>query len=257
MEYLDTGIKLISKIKSLGYDAYLIGGCVRDYLLDIVSNDIDIATNMPLDTIKNNFKYKDNGSDYLSITILFEGINFEITHFRKDISYADHRHPIVEEVDNLLVDTKRRDFTINALAFDSDKKIIDYHNGINDLKNKLIRTIGNPNIRFEEDALRILRALYFSSKLGFEIEENTLYAIKEKSYLLSSLSNDRIFTYFIKLCEAKTSKGIDYIKEYDLFRYIPDFKNWLDVTGYGFIKEELVYRYYLKYDKYPPVITAK
>ena len=85
MEYLDTGIKLISKIKSYGYDAYLIGGCVRDYLLDISSNDIDIATSMPLNLIKENFQYKDNGGDYLSITIIYDGINFEITHFRKDI----------------------------------------------------------------------------------------------------------------------------------------------------------------------------
>ena len=139
MDYLSSGIKLISKIKSLGYDAYLIGGCVRDYLLDIPSNDIDITTSMPLDEIKNNFKCIENGADYLSVTIKYEGIDFEITHFRKDITYKDHRHPIVEEVDNLYDDTTRRDFTINALAFDSDKKIVDYHNGIRDLKEKIIR----------------------------------------------------------------------------------------------------------------------
>lgn len=257
MEYLDTGIKLISKIKTLGYEAYLIGGCVRDYLLDITSNDIDVATNMPLDIIKSEFDYKDNGGDYLSITIKYEGIYFEITHFRKDISYEDHRHPTVIEVDNLYEDTLRRDFTINALAFDYNKKIIDYHNGIDDLKNKLIKAIGDPTTRFEEDALRILRALYFSSKLGFEIEKSTLDVIIAKSYLLSSLSNDRIYNYFIKLCEAKYSKGINYIKEYDLFRYIPDFNSWLDATGHGYKKEELVYIYYLKYNKFPPVITSK
>ena len=257
MDYIDSGIKLISEIKSLGYDAYLIGGCVRDYLLDIPSNDIDITTSMPLDIIKENFKYNDNGSSYLSVTINYLGINFEITHFRKDVSYSDHRHPIVEEVDNLFDDTSRRDFTINALAFDVDKKIIDYHNGIDDLKNKLIRTIGNPDVRFEEDALRILRALYFSSKLNFSIEESTLKSIRDKSYLLSELSNERIFDYFSKLVSSKYSNGIDYIKKYDLFRYVPDFKDWLDATGFGYSKEELVYAYYLKYRKYPPVISAK
>ena len=257
MNYIDSGIKLISEIKKFGYDAYLIGGCVRDYLLDISCNDIDITTSMPLDELKTKFSFIDNGSNYLSITIKFEGINFEITHFRKDISYIDHRHPIVEEVNNLYDDTIRRDFTINALAFDYTKKIIDYHNGIDDLKNKLIRAIGDPYLRFEEDALRILRALHFSSKLNFEIEKNTLDALKAKSYLLSSLSNERIFDYFVKICEAKYSLGIDYIKKYDLFRYIPDFNDWLNATGFGYTKEELVYGYYLKYHKYPPIISNK
>ena len=257
MDYIDSGIKLISEIKSLGYEAYLIGGCVRDYLLDISCNDIDITTSMPLDELKNHFSYIDNGSNYLSITIKYEGINFEITHFRKDISYTDHRHPVVEEVDNLYEDTIRRDFTINALAFDADKKIIDYHNGINDLKEKQIKAIGDPLKRFEEDALRILRALHFASKLNFKIENNTLEAIKAKSYLLSSLSNERIYDYLVKLVEAKYSKGIDYIKQYDLFRYIPDFNDWLNSTGFGYTKDELVYGYYLKYHKYPPIISSK
>ncbi len=257
MDYLDSGIRLISKIKSLGYDAYLIGGCVRDYLLNIPSNDIDITTSMPLEELKEHFSFKDNGSTYLSITIKFEGINFEITHFRKDISYSDHRHPVVEEVDNLYDDTTRRDFTINALAFDYNRKVVDYHNGMDDLKNKLIRTIGDPRQRFEEDALRILRALYFSSKLNFDIEANTLAAITEKSYLLSTLSNDRIFDYFSKLLSANYSKGLNYIREHELFRYIPDFKYWLDAVEFGYTEEELVYAYYLKYNKFPPVISAK
>lgn len=256
MRYLDSGINLINKIKSLGYDAYLIGGCVRDYLLNIKSNDIDIATSMPIELLKKEFNYKDNGAKYLSITIKYEGINFEITHFRKDIEYIDNRHPIVEEVDNLFEDTSRRDFTINAIAIDYNKKIIDYHNGLEDLEKKQIRAIGNPQKRFEEDSLRILRALYFSSKLNFKIEDDTLEAIKEKAYLLSNLSNERIYEYFVKILAANHSNGIDYIKKYDLFRYIPDFKDWLSVTGLGYSKDELVYAYYLKYKKYPIIITS-
>lgn len=256
MKYLDKGINLINQIKSFGYDAYLIGGCVRDYLLNIPSNDIDITTSMPIALLKLNFEYKDNGSDYLSITIKYEGVNFEITHYRKDKEYKDHRHPIVEESDNLYDDTKRRDFTINALAFDSNKKIIDYHDGLSDLENKQIKAIGDPYIRFEEDALRILRALYFSSKLNFNIEENTLNAIKDKSYLLSALSNDRIYEYLIKLLSTNRTKGIDYINKYDLFKYIPDFRDWLLAVKPGYTKDELVYAYYLKYNKYPVVITS-
>lgn len=256
MKYLDKGISLINKIKSYGYDAYLIGGCVRDFLLNIQSNDIDVATSMPLDLLKKEFKFKDNGTKYLSITIKHEGVNFEITHFRKDIEYIDNRHPIVEEVDNLFDDTKRRDFTINALAIDSNKKIIDYHDGLKDLEKKQIKAIGNPIKRFEEDALRILRALYFSSKLNFKIEDNTLEAIKEKAYLLGNLSNERIYEYFVKIITAKYPKGLNYIKEYDLFRYIPDFKDWLSTVDFGYDKDELAYLYYLKYKKYPVISTS-
>lgn len=255
MKYLDKGISLINKIKSYGYDAYLIGGYVRDFLLNIQSNDIDVATSMPIELLKKEFNYKDNGAKYLSITITFEGVNFEITHFRKDIEYIDNRHPIVEEIDNLFDDTVRRDFTINALAIDCNKKIIDYHNGLEDLEKKQIKTIGEPNKRFEEDSLRILRALYFASKLNFKIEDDTLEAIKEKTYLLANLSNERIYEYFVKILSAKFPTGIDYINKYDLFRYIPDFKDWLKVSGFGTLKEELVYLYYLKYKKYPVIIT--
>ena len=256
MSYLDKGISLINTIKSHGYDAYLIGGCVRDFLLDLPSNDIDITTNMPIDKLKELFTFKDNGSNYLSITIKYQGTYFEITHFRKDISYTDHRHPNVEEANNLLDDLKRRDFTINALAFDSDRKVIDYYNGISDLKNKLIRAIGNPYERFDEDALRILRALYFSSKLDFDIEEKTLDAIISESHLLSHLSNDRIYEYFKKIVSSNNKKGIDYINKYDLFRYIPEFKDWLSTVSCGDEEDILCYEFYIKYRKYPPIISA-
>ena len=255
MKYLDKGIDLINKIKSYGYEAYLIGGCVRDFLLNIQSNDIDITTSMPIELLKKEFNCKENGPKYLSYTIKYEGINFEITHFRKDIEYIDNRHPIVEEANNLLDDTIRRDFTINALAIDADKKIIDYHDGLSDLEKRQIKTIGDPRKRFDEDSLRILRALYFAAKLDFSIEDNTLEAIKEKSYLLSNLSNERIYEYFVKILSARTKRGVDYIKEYDLFRYIPDFKDWFSVTGHGYEKDELAYFYYLKYKKYPVVVT--
>lgn len=255
MKYLDKGIELINKIKSYGYEAYLIGGCVRDFLLNIQSNDIDITTSMPLELLKKEFKCKENGPKYLSIIIKYEGINFEVTHFRKDIEYIDNRHPIVEESDNLLEDTLRRDFTINALAIDADKKIIDYHDGLSDLEKRQIKAIGDPRKRFEEDSLRILRALYFAAKLNFSIEDNTLEAIKEKAHLLSNLSNDRIYEYFTKILSAKTKRGVDYIVKYDLFRYIPDFKDWFNATGYGYTEDELVYFYYLKYNKFPVIVT--
>ena len=188
MSYLDKGLEIIKRIENLGYFAYLIGGVVRDYLLKEEIHDIDIATNMPLDQLKQYYAIKENGIDYASVTIENDGYFFEVTHFRRDLSYLDHRHPMVELTDTLLEDIQRRDFTINALAMNSSMKIIDYSEGYSDLKNKIIRMIGNPILRFEEDALRILRALYFSSKLGFQIEQNTLDAMVFHKKLLSCLS---------------------------------------------------------------------
>ena len=113
--------------------------------------------------------------------------SFEITHFRRDIEYTDHRHPKVELVDNFFMDSTRRDFTINALAMDSTGEILDFHDGLKDLQDKVIKTIGDPFLRFTEDALRILRGLYFASKLDFEIESNTLFAMVDKKELLATL----------------------------------------------------------------------
>ena len=247
MDLIEIGKEILKKINSLGYTAYIVGGAVRDYLLNISSNDCDLTTNMPLDLIKNHFKVLDNGSDYESVTILYKEYSFEITHFRRDMEYMDHRHPKVMLVDNYLEDSKRRDFTINALAMDSSGEILDFYDGIKDLKEK----------HFTEDALRILRGLYFASKLDFEIESNTLFAMVDKKELLALLSTERLYQYFIKIFYADTDRGIRYINELNLFQYIPKFKRWLNLVDKNMKQEDLIYYYYLHKHDYPMLPTKE
>ena len=255
MDLIELGKEIIKKIYSAGFCAYIVGGTVRDMLLSLEINDCDLTTNMPLSLLKEHFKVVENGSEYESVTIIYKGESFEITHFRSDVMYLDHRHPKVELVDDYYSDSKRRDFTINALAMDFDGKIIDYYDGLKDLSNKTIKTIGNPVDRFNEDALRILRGLYFASKLNFDIEENTLKAIDSKKGLLNTLSEKRLYQYFIKILYAKTDRGIRYINELDLFKYIPKFKKWLSLVDKTMKEEDLIYYYYLKEKDFPITVS--
>ena len=257
MKELNAGLELLKKINSYGYEAYFIGGFVRDYLLNIPSNDIDITTSMTIEEIKSKFNIIDNGSTYSSLTISFDSFLFEVTHFRKDSLYLDHRHPVVMDIDTLEEDVKRRDFTINAIAMDKDYKLYDFYSGIEDLKLKRIKTIREPNERFIEDSLRILRGCYFSSKLGFEIENETLMAMNKQRALLKNLSNERIYSYFIKLVYAKTKKGIDYIINNNLFEYIPEYQKWLLIADEKYNETELRYLYAKEYLTYPPFLTKK
>ena len=251
MENFKEALNIIQKIEDLGYAAYIVGGAVRDNLLGLDSFDIDIATSMPIDILKNYFKILDNGSSYLSVTILVNDNQYEITNFRTDISYSDHRHPEVKIAPSFYIDSFRRDFTINAIAYDKNMRIVDYHNGVNDLNNKLIRTIGNPYKRFEEDALRILRGLYLVAKLNFSFEDETLKAIIDKKELLSTLSDERIYPYFSRIINGNYKRGIDYINKYNLFSAIPTYSRWLLCAYKGLTKSELIYSYYLKYKKIP------
>ena len=248
MKYFEKALSILEKIENLGYEAYIVGGAVRDYILGVELNDIDITCNMPLELIKNNFNVIENGILYDSLTIKDE-YDFEITHFRRDLSYENHRHPKVELVSNIFDDLERRDFTMNALIMDKSKKIIDKYNGIEDIKNKIIKAIGDPYKRFDEDALRILRALHFSSKLNFKIEKNTLDAMINKKNLLSFLSNERIEDYFYKIVYSNYKNGIDYINEYDLFEYIPKYKNLLSLIN-DFKKEDLKIAYFFRFNDY-------
>jgi tRNA nucleotidyltransferase (CCA-adding enzyme) len=257
MDLIVTGKKILRKINSLGYEAYIVGGTVRDFLLSKEINDCDLTTNMPIELLKDHFQIIDNGSDYLSVSILYEGLSFEITHFRKDTKYLDHRHPEVELTDSYYIDSKRRDFTINALAMNESGEILDFYDGKKDLSNKIIKTIGDPFLRFTEDSLRILRGLYFSSKLGFEIESNTLYAMVDKKELLSGLSEERLYQYFIKILYAEYDMGIRYINELNLFQYIPKFKRWLNIVDKGMKEEDLIYYYYLNRHEFPITVSKE
>lgn len=196
---------LIKLLLEKGYNAYLVGGCVRDYLMDRESDDIDIASSARPDELElllkqNDIKYIETGIRHGTITAIVNRKPYEITTFRKDGSYSNNRHPEnVVFVDDVLQDLARRDFTINAVAYNEKEGLVDPFNGIKDIENKIIRAVGDPDRRFQEDALRIMRALRFSSVLGFEIEENTKSAIFNNKDLLKNIASERIFTELKKL----------------------------------------------------------
>ena len=163
---------IIEKIESLGYEAWCVGGAVRDTLLEKTPEDYDIATSMPPELIQNCFeKTVPTGIKHGTVTVIIGNKPYEVTRFRIDGEYLDHRKPeSVEFTNDFALDLSRRDFTINAIGYNESQGIMDPFGGENDLKNKIIRTVGNPEKRFKEDALRILRAVRFSAVLGFEIE---------------------------------------------------------------------------------------
>ena len=178
-----------------GFSIYLVGGAVRDFLLKKENHDYDFATDAEPVEIKRIFRRTiDTGIKHGTVTVLYKGESYEVTSFRTDGSYSDMRHPEnVHFVKNLSEDLMRRDFTINALAASLPKgEIIDEHDGIRDLKEKTIRAIGNPYERFQEDALRMLRACRFASKLSFDIEKETFLAMRELKDNVSAVSAERI-----------------------------------------------------------------
>ena len=178
------------------YEAYLVGGCTRDLLLDKAPKDYDITTNATPEQIKELFKdytlVNNNGEKHGTVTVRYNNENYEITTYRLDSTYEDHRHPDkVEFTTNLEADLSRRDFTINAFVFDG-KYLCDYFDGVNDIENKVIRAIGNPYTRFSEDALRILRMIRFASVLDFNIDQSTLEYAWLLRETLSYVSKERI-----------------------------------------------------------------
>lgn len=229
-------INILEKFNEAGYEAYFVGGCVRDYLLNDDFSDIDITTNALPDEVKKIFRKSiDTGIQHGTVTILINGDSFEVTTFRTEDDYIDHRTPEkVEFVSDLKEDLDRRDFTINAMALDSKGKLYDYHCGEEDLRNKIIKTVNNPNERFFEDALRMLRAFRFSSKLGFEIEENTLKAIKNNAELIKFVSIERIVNEFRKLLTGKGNKrSLELLLDSKLNNYIPFLDEISKITDFS------------------------
>ena len=187
----------LNKLNKAGYPSYVVGGCVRDSLLKIAPHDFDITTKAKPEEIKEVFKdnkiINPGGEKHGTVSLYYNKEIIEITTFRLDSEYDDHRHPNnVIFTDDLRQDLERRDFTINAMAYSIDDKLYDYFGGKKDLNNKIIRAVGDPYKRFKEDALRILRALRFSSTLGFKIENETKEAMVALKDTLNMISKERI-----------------------------------------------------------------
>ena len=230
MEYAKKGVEVIKLLEQSGHEAFFVGGFVRDYILGLTPNDIDIATNALPNQIANIFEVVNNGIKFNSVTVIYDGYSFETTTYRLDLAYADNRHPTYIIADSLIEDLKRRDFTINAMAMDKDFNIIDNFGGKEDISNKIIRTVYDPIKRFSEDALRMLRACYFASKLDFLIEENTFNAIKTCSYLVQSLSNDRVMWELEKIINSNyPEKGLRYLKISNILPYLLLFKDGINL----------------------------
>lgn len=206
---------VLSKLKENGYQAYVVGGAVRDFLMGKTPHDYDLTSDALPSQISDVFKdfYQEHsGEKHGTIRVIVDHKPIEITTFRCDEGYTDYRRPDnVEFVKDVYIDSKRRDFSINAFYY-SEGHIYDFHEGLEDLNNKVIKTIGNPSARFHEDALRILRAIRFSAKLGYEIESKTKTALLDCKEELNLIAKERIL---IELKEiSSTSNFFKDIKEY-------------------------------------------
>ena len=192
---------ILDTIHSAGYEAYVVGGCVRDAVLGRIPGDWDITTNALPTDIKKLFKRTiDTGIEHGTVTVMMGKEGYEVTTYRIDGKYEDNRHPSeVSFTKSLTEDMKRRDFTINAMAYNEEEGLIDRFGGLEDIQNKLIKCVGNPKERFSEDALRIMRAIRFSAQLDYAIEDETKEAIKELASTLSKISAERIQVELVKL----------------------------------------------------------
>jgi len=197
----------IELLEQNGFEAYVVGGCVRDSILGVCPPDWDITTSaLPNEVlcVFNKFKTIETGIKHGTVIVIINDLPLEITTFRIDGDYLDNRHPEnVKFCSNLREDLSRRDFTINAMAYNKSDGLIDAFDGIKDIKNNTIKCVGNPDLRFNEDALRILRALRFSSVLGFELEQSTDDSVLRNAYLLQNVSKERIATELLKLLCGK------------------------------------------------------
>jgi tRNA nucleotidyltransferase (CCA-adding enzyme) len=212
---------IIDRLNLHGFEAFIVGGCVRDSLLKKTPNDWDITTNAkPKDIIRIFEKTVPTGIKHGTVTVLIKSNSYEVTTYRIDGEYTDKRRPDSVEFSNDIVeDLKRRDFTINSIAYNGDKGLVDPFNGYSDITNKQIKCVGKANDRFEEDALRMLRAVRFSSQLNFEIVKDTYISIKNKAHLIKEVSNERIQVELNKILISDSSK-IKLLKDTGLLYFI-------------------------------------
>ena len=212
MEFDSRAVAAAEQLNRCGYEAYLVGGCVRDFLRDVAPHDYDITTSARPEAIQKVFAHRptvETGLKHGTVTVLLAGLPLEITTYRIDGDYADGRHPDkVEFSTSLTEDLARRDFTVNAMAWNPTEGLKDPFGGREDLENKLLRCVGDPQRRFTEDGLRILRGLRFAAVLGFSLEEATAQALTELAPRLKAVSAERIYEEFQKLICGKDAFSV-------------------------------------------------
>nr|WP_263325925.1 CCA tRNA nucleotidyltransferase [Neobacillus sp. Marseille-Q6967] len=223
-----SAVPVLEKLEMAGYEAYFVGGSVRDFLLHKTISDVDIATSATPDEVKKIFpKTVDIGIEHGTVLVLFQNQSYEITTFRTEAEYQDFRRP--KEVTFIRVlsdDLQRRDFTMNAIAMNREGKIIDPFDGQTAIKEKIIRTVGDAKERFQEDALRMMRAVRFVSQLSFHIEEKSLAALKKLVSLLENIAIERKREEFQKLfAGANRKQALELIIETNIYSFLPGLQN--------------------------------
>ena len=215
---------ILNTLRAHGYEAFAVGGCVRDTMLGRTPGDWDITTSARPEQVKAVFRHTvDTGLQHGTVTVLKDHTGYEVTTYRIDGEYEDGRHPkSVEFTAELREDLRRRDFTINAMAYSHETGVVDLFGGMEDLKQGVIRCVGNPVDRFTEDALRILRAIRFSAQLGFEIEEGTRYALALIAPNLKNVSKERIMTELTKLLLSSHPERMRLVFETGMSPYIEE-----------------------------------
>lgn len=221
---------IIHTLQKHGFEGYAVGGCVRDAMLSRVPQDWDITTSAKPEQVKELFRHTiDTGIEHGTVTVMLDHEGFEVTTYRIDGEYEDARHPKeVQFTSNLLEDLKRRDFTINAMAYNEEDGLVDAFDGLGDLKRGIIRCVGRAEERFTEDALRMLRAVRFAAQLGFEIEEETKQAIKKLAPNLAKVSAERIQIELVKLLISPHPNEIKTAWETGLTKvFLPEFDDMM------------------------------
>lgn len=221
-------LPVLKKIKNAGFEAYFVGGSVRDALLSRPIHDVDIASSSYPEETKRIFERTiDVGIEHGTVLVLEDNHEYEVTTFRTEDIYVDYRRPShVTFVRSLKEDLKRRDFTINALALDETGNVIDLFEGLNDLKHQILRAVGTPSERFTEDALRIMRGFRFQATLGFALDKDTFNAMKMCAPLLEKISVERTFIEFDKLLTAfYWRKGLKSLIASGATDYLPDMRS--------------------------------
>lgn len=222
-------LPVLKTIQDNGFEAYFVGGSVRDTILGLPIHDVDIATSAYPAEVKALFKKTvDTGIEHGTVMVIDHGKGYEVTTFRTESGYQDYRRPDkVTFVRSLADDLKRRDLTINALAMDMNGKIVDLFGGLDDLKNHLIRAVGVPAERYHEDALRMMRTVRFASKLDFAIDPTTEKAITENAPLLAKIAVERIHEEWVKLLQGRNIKrGVQAFIDTGLYQYCPGLKDY-------------------------------